>query len=514
MPSRAALEDLDVEAFDLGEARLFATRLKAGDDPRDLLPLMSPAFRMWLFPGAPDSVEALAARLTERWEVLGIEELLQPPRRAEYLIDGLLRKPSLSCWYGPPGDLKSMLLMDLAVCAASGQDWLAPLPNVSQGGGFHVQQGPVLWLDMDNGPDRLKERFGALCRARGITNAPIYAISLPRPVFDASKPEEADLLAAQVKRLGAVLLVVDNLGTVSGGRDRFHCTATWWFCRQCHQKRGDVIEYVRWHHGVGFREACARLDGGKTAPSARFPERRAATPAPEHLFPETEPPSAVWQARAQQFVAYAQGQPWQDEEALAYLRDRGLSDDTVRAAGLGYYDGPERDKNVRHWDVQGTYVWLPRGWVIPCESGGVLWYVKVRRHADDLGPDPGTASGRVAKYQTLKGGRLTMYGLETLRQTHFTDCIICEGEFDALLVGQHVGSLVGCVALGSATKGLDMQAVDQLVAIRRVWLALDTDKAGEAGAKKLLAASARIHPLPVPAHDVTDAWRAGRDLVD
>jgi len=109
--------------------------------------------------------------------------------------------------------------MDLAVCVASGQDWLVPLPNVSQGGGFHVQQGPVLWLDMDNGPDRLKERFGALCRARGITNAPIYAISLPRPVFDASKPEEADLLATQVKRLGAVLLVVDNLGTVSGGRD-------------------------------------------------------------------------------------------------------------------------------------------------------------------------------------------------------------------------------------------------------------------------------------------------------
>ena len=300
-----------------------------------------------------------------------------------------------------------------------------------------------------------------------------------------------------------------------GGKDRFHCTATWWFCRQCHEKRGDAIEYVCWRDGVGFREACDHLTGGKLAPSARLPKATGSIPAPQPMFAETEPPSGVWQARAREFVAYALGQLWQTPDALAYLRDRGLSDDTVRAAGLGYYDGPEREKNIKRWDVQGTYIWLPRGWVIPCESGGVLWYVKVRRHPDDLGPDPRTASGRDAKYQTLKGGRLTMYGLETLRQTHFTDCIICEGELDALLLRQHVGSLVGCVALGSATKGLDMQAIDQLVAIRRVWLALDADKAGQDGAKKLLAASARIHLLPVPGdnNDVTDAWQAGHDLV-
>ncbi|GAG27312.1 unnamed protein product, partial [marine sediment metagenome] len=194
-------------------------------------------------------------------------------------------------------------------------------------------------------------------------------------------------------------------------------------------------------------------------------------------------------------------------DALAYLRDRGLSGDTIRGAGLGYYDGPERDKNVRRWDVRGHYVRLPKGWVISCEHSSHLWYVKIRRPNEDLEPDAKD------KYWTVKGGRLTMYGLDTLAQTHYTDCIICEGEFDALLLCQHVGSLVGCVALGSASKGLDMQAVSELVAIRRVWLALDADKAGEAGAKKLLAPSARIHLLPVPAHDVTDAWKVGHDLV-
>ncbi len=301
-----------------------------------------------------------------------------------------------------------------------------------------------------------------------------------------------------------------------GGTDRFRVWPNQdggrFWCRQC-GAQGDAIAYLQKRDNLTFAEACERLGGvatlhprQKAALSARFPKATGSSPPPEHLFPKTEPPSAVWQARAREFVAYAQGQLWQTPDALAYLCDRGLSEDMVRLVGLGYNPREMKGK-VARWGVDGAYVWLPRGWVIPCESGGVLWYVKVRRHPDDLEPDAKD------KYRTLKGSRLTMYGLDTLAQTHYTDCVTCEGEFDALLLRQHVGSLVGCVALGSASKGLDMQAVSELVAIRRVWLAFDADKAGQDGARKLLAASARIHPLPVPAHDVTDAWREGHDLV-
>lgn len=34
-----------------------------------------------------------------------------------------------------------------------------------------------------------------------------------------------------------------------GGEDRFHVTQSWWFCRQCHPKRGDQIDLVRWLKG-------------------------------------------------------------------------------------------------------------------------------------------------------------------------------------------------------------------------------------------------------------------------
>jgi len=70
-----------------------------------------------------------------------------------------------------------------------------------------------------------------------------------------------------------------------GGDDRLHCTATWWFCRQCHDKRGDAIAYVQWRDGLEFGEACERLGGGELinplggAAKKSEKEREVATPA-------------------------------------------------------------------------------------------------------------------------------------------------------------------------------------------------------------------------------------------
>ena len=56
----------------------------------------------------------------------------------------------------------------------------------------------------------------------------------------------------------------------------------------------------------------------------------------------------------------------------------------------------------------GRYVRLPRGWVIPCEHSGHLWYLMIRRPDEDLEP------AATDKYWTGKSGRLTMYGLDTI----------------------------------------------------------------------------------------------------
>ena len=288
-----------------------------------------------------------------------------------------------------------------------------------------------------------------------------------------------------------------------GGTDRFHCTPTWWFCRQCHEKRGDAIAYLQWRDGLSFAEACEKLGGGALLAIAPTKQQRAPEPVP--------PPGDAWQERARALVAYAHDQLWGDVEALAYLRERGLSDETIEAARLGYNPKMIRDDPAR-WGLDGQRVYIARGWVIPSESDGVIRYVKVRRRDDDLQGEYARTGKEPAKYLAIRGSRLTLFGLDDLRGR--TDGILCEGEYDALLLRQHVGEVCGVAALGSASKSLGADALTVLCGVRRVYAALDSDKAGQDGAERLAGMSERVRVIPTPCgeHDVTDAWRSDCDL--
>ena len=68
-----------------------------------------------------------------------------------------------------------------------------------------------------------------------------------------------------------------------GGEDRFHCTQRWFFCRQCHPQRGDLIDFVRWLHGVDFRGALALL-GAEQVVTGYAARRRFESPRRMLLF--------------------------------------------------------------------------------------------------------------------------------------------------------------------------------------------------------------------------------------
>ena len=53
----------------------------------------------------------------------------------------------------------------------------------------------------------------------------------------------------------------------------------WWFCRKCHDKRGDIVELARWLHGYDFLQAVAWAHGGIAVVEAkpRAPVRTVAT---------------------------------------------------------------------------------------------------------------------------------------------------------------------------------------------------------------------------------------------
>jgi hypothetical protein len=314
-----------------------------------------------------------------------------------------------------------------------------------------------------------------------------------------------------------------------GGEDRFHVTAGWWFCRQCHEKRGDAIAYLQWRDGATFPEACEALGGARDVLSfSRTKNTARSAPTVAHI-PDTEPPGELWQARARAMVAHCEALLWQDADAQAYLRGRGLSEDTIRAAHLGWcpgYPPPERwyeksGDSAARWGLDPAQhphgVRMARGWVIPCEMAGVIWYVKVRRPQADL--DAETARSRdPAKYLCVAGSHKAgaIYGLDDARGA--VDVVLAEGEFNALLLRQELAGVASVVSVGDAGNRPGRQAMAVLTRIPRPWAIYDPDEAGQRGAEGLGELWARVRPLAWPwadrgeKYDVNDAHRDGEDL--
>lgn len=157
------------------------------------------------------------------WQVFTLADAYQERPPVEYIAGRLFALPSLNILYGAPGTLKSFLLADLAVCVAGGLEWLPPAPwlNGSRGQaggrGIPTLRRPVMWLDFDNGRRRTHDRFGALGRARALPpDAPLFYYSMPSPWLDASDKASVGALAARIREFGVHLVMIDNLGVISG----------------------------------------------------------------------------------------------------------------------------------------------------------------------------------------------------------------------------------------------------------------------------------------------------------
>ena len=285
-----------------------------------------------------------------------------------------------------------------------------------------------------------------------------------------------------------------------GGDDRFRVwpdhpdgKGKWW-CRQC-DKSGDAIDLVRQRDSLTYTEALALLNlNAQEAPGERKREEKRGKPAQRSLH-KADPPT--WdQAAARAVVDDCEAALWSDAgaKARAWLADRGLIDHTIRGWHLGY--NPEDQK------LHG--LWLQRGILIPCFSPDwLIWYLKVRRPVPHV-PGP--------KYMQVKGaGRGALFGLSHLsdRQT----LVLCEGELDAILLRQEAGELVDVAATGSAMTRPAPQFLAHLAGASRWLVALDQDKAGDAGAVWWDDFSRRVRRVrPLQGNDLTEFYQAGGDL--
>lgn len=195
-----------------------------------------------------------------------------------------------------------------------------------------------------------------------------------------------------------------------GGEDRFHVTEEWFFCRHCHEKRGDAIELVQWLGlAQSFAEAVAMLTGqGLPAPAPAAPRRKRER--------QQRPPA--WRpAHAAQLVASAQERLFSPagEPGCQYLLGRGLEPHTWLAYGLGYTE-----------EAAGRGPAI----VLPWYRGGQLVAVRYRLL------EPVGKQKIVSEVGSRFGGLL--YGGQALLgagQRHRA-LLLCEGELNALSVWQ------------------------------------------------------------------------------
>lgn len=284
-----------------------------------------------------------------------------------------------------------------------------------------------------------------------------------------------------------------------GGEDRFRVQPAkgMWCCRQCHERWGDAIEYLKWHDGMDFKTAVETL---KLPLDNRATTRRAPIDpdAPKPLGSEyialNDPD---WQEAARVFCYDAVEALWSDDGAKArdYLRKRGISEEVMQSAGLGYC--PIEDYKSQ-WGL--TDVWFPRSIIIPWRIGDTFWRVNCR--------PPQPVNGR--KYIQAAGSANGLYNADAIKRNQTV--VITEGEFDSLVIRTHA-PFVTAVATGTVSWARVTRWVARLSVADEIVLAFDTDAAGEGAVtwwQKSLGDKA--HRLAPTEHDVTDMWKAGKSV--
>lgn len=274
-----------------------------------------------------------------------------------------------------------------------------------------------------------------------------------------------------------------------GGSLRVTPDTNTWFCFGCH-KSGDVIDWLCLRQNLGFREACQVLNGNSVVSIKK-------SPVPSSTRSVTV--DASWQQAGEKILTQAQKFLWSGScgHTLDYLHKRGLQDDTLKYWGVGYNPATYRVQDVS--TSGGHPLVVCRGIVIPARVGGSLQGLKIRQ-----------ADGCTPKYIQVAGSRPALFGADTLNKSV---AILCEGEFDAMLLWQEAGDIVGVGTTTGGAKTWQKGWAVYLLSAQQILIAYDTDPTGEEAANFMTSLSSRARRVRVPnGKDVTEFWQSGGNL--
>jgi hypothetical protein len=212
---------------------------------------------------------------------------------------------------------------------------------------------------------------------------------------------------------------------------------------------------------------------------------------------ESQAPSEAWQNTIGQVINQWQENLQLAPDKLAYLRNRGLSDETIQNFKLGY--------NPDWMDIrcEGDILKVAPGITIPWFADGELYAVRVRTFDEYLD-----------KYMSVSGSKPSA-GLFNADVVSAGETVtIVEGEFDCMLAVQHG---LTAVTRGSAGdhRSLSSKWLKKLSSAKTVFGLLDNDKAGQDASEALFQQLKNFVPLPLPnGKDLTDYVKAGGVVAD
>jgi len=276
-----------------------------------------------------------------------------------------------------------------------------------------------------------------------------------------------------------------------------------WKCFGCGEI-GNSIDWVMRQENVGFVEACRRLGASQERGQGDVRKRESVREMATRSVPLPE----AWQERALEFVYECQARLWREGPgALAYLRGRGLVDETIWEWGLGF-QAEDAFEEPSAWGMDGQggerrrkAVWLPRGITLPCwdRDQEVLHYVKVRRSSRDISKQYPMKYAKLAIPEGCSG--MGLYGEHAMRgrEVLFLD----EGEFNALTVWQEAGDLLDAASTGTASIRPETLRPywDYIVMAHLVLTRFDVDAAGGRAGEQWRALSKRVRTVQVPEGD-------------
>lgn len=161
---------------------------------------------------------------------------------------------------------------------------------------------------------------------------------------------------------------------------------------------------------------------------------------------------------------------------VEHLKERGFDTDEIVATG---YVGLDKKSGV-------LYDFFRNDITIPYLAHGVAVQVRARAYDPSVEKD---------KYRTPPGGPVRLYNVDAAWSAE--EIVICEGEFDAMIMEQHGFNAVG---VPGAT-GWKSSFVGYIKTAKKVWVMYDPDKDGQNQAIKVadaLGQIARNVVIPVP----------------